>query len=60
MYRSQKNYENLQRMIFDGAGEYGVPEIKPTTIIFYGIVPEECSGNIVKIKAFQEKYRRTK
>ena len=31
MYRSQKNYENLQRMIFDGVGEYGIPEIEPTT-----------------------------
>lgn len=31
MYRSQKNYENLQRMIFDGVGEYGIPEIEATT-----------------------------
>lgn len=31
MYRSQKNYENLQRMIFDGVGEYQIPQIKPTT-----------------------------
>ena len=31
MYRSQKNYENLQRMIFDGVGEYGIPEIQPTS-----------------------------
>lgn len=30
MYRSQKNYENLQRMIFDGVGEYGIPVIYPT------------------------------
>ena len=31
MYRTQKNYENLQRMIFDGVGEYGIPEIELTT-----------------------------
>lgn len=30
MYRSQKNYENLQRMIFDGVGEYGIPQIELT------------------------------
>lgn len=31
MYRNTKNYENLQRMIFDGAGEYQIPQIEPTT-----------------------------
>lgn len=30
MYRSQKNYENLQRMIFEGVGEYQIPQIEPT------------------------------
>lgn len=31
MYKNNKNYENLQRMIFDGVGKYGIPEIKPTS-----------------------------
>lgn len=31
MYRSTKSYENQQKMIFDGAGKYGIPEIEPTT-----------------------------
>lgn len=30
MYRQQRNYENLTRMIFDGAGKYGIPELTPT------------------------------
>ena len=30
MYRAMRNYENIQRMKFDGVGEYGIPEIKPT------------------------------
>ena len=30
MYRTQRNYENAQRMLFDGAGQYGTPEIEPT------------------------------
>ncbi len=31
--------------------------LSPTKILFYGNVPEECTGNIVRIKAFQEKFR---
>lgn len=30
MYRQNKNYENLQKRIFDGVGEYGIPQIEPT------------------------------
>lgn len=29
MYRQTKNYENLQKRIFDGVGEYGIPSIQP-------------------------------
>lgn len=34
-----------------------VKRLKPETIIFYGNVPDECKGNIVRIKAFQEKFK---
>lgn len=30
MYRETKNYENLQKQIFDGVGEYGIPQIELT------------------------------
>lgn len=30
MYRAMRNYENIQRMKFDGVGEYGIPEIELT------------------------------
>lgn len=30
MYRQTKNYENLQKRMFDGVGEYGIPQIQPT------------------------------
>lgn len=30
MYKAQRNYENVQRMLFDGVGQYDVPEIGPT------------------------------
>lgn len=28
MYRSTQNYENQQKMLFDGVGEYGIPQIE--------------------------------
>lgn len=29
MYRSLRNYENLNKAIFEGVGEYGIPAIRP-------------------------------
>lgn len=29
MYRQQRNYENLTRVIFQGAGKYGIPVLTP-------------------------------
>lgn len=29
-YRNTQRYENLERRIFDGVGEYGIPELQPT------------------------------
>ncbi len=34
--------------------------LQPTTIIFYGDIPKECKGNIVRIKTFQEKFSEVK
>lgn len=34
--------------------------LSPSEIIFYGSVPDECRGNIMRIKAFQEKFREAK
>ncbi len=31
IYRQSKNYENLQKRMFDGVGEYGIPQIQPTS-----------------------------
>lgn len=35
-----------------------IKRLQPTQIIFYGHVPKACQGNIVKITAFQEKFRK--
>jgi len=32
-------------------------KLRPETILFYGNVPDECKGNIVHIKAFQDKWK---
>lgn len=34
-----------------------VRRLHPETIIFYGSVPDECMGNIVRVKAFYEKFK---
>ena len=34
-----------------------IARLQPETIIFYGNVPDECRGNIVRIRAFQQKFR---
>lgn len=34
--------------------------LEPETIVFHGGVPEGCAGNVVKIEAFQEKFRKAK
>ena len=34
-----------------------VNRLKPTQIIFYGNVPDECKGNIVRIKQFGDKFK---
>lgn len=33
MHRQVRGYENLQKRIFDGVGEYSIPQIKPTQYI---------------------------
>ena len=50
------NSKKRKDLFLDGYREM-IDRLHPETIIFYGQIPEECTGNIVQIKAFQEKYR---
>ena len=50
------NSMKRKELFLDGYREM-IRRLEPTTIIFYGKVPEECEGDIIQIKAFQEKYR---
>lgn len=34
-----------------------VKRLEPTQILFYGSVPDECIGNIVRVKQFSEKFK---
>ena len=51
---TQNSKERKQKFL-DGYMEM-VDRLQPTQIIFYGKVPEECKGNIVRVKAFSEKF----
>lgn len=43
------------------AGYYKMVErLNPSTIIFYGKVPEQCKGNIVHVKSFTDKWKEAK
>lgn len=45
-----------KRLFVEGYTEM-VRRLHPEKIIFYGDVPSECIGNIVRIKAFQDKFK---
>ena len=51
--------KNAKQLFLNGYNEM-VKRLNPKTIIFYGKVPEECARNIINIKSFLEKFRRSK
>ena len=46
-----------KKELFLAGYEAMVDRLHPETIIFYGKVPYECRGTLVRIRAFQEKFR---
>jgi hypothetical protein len=44
---------DTKKMFMDGYNEM-IARLNPSTIIFYGTVPDECKGNIIRIKSFQD------
>nr|DAQ24053.1 MAG TPA: protein of unknown function (DUF4417) [Caudoviricetes sp.] len=36
-----------------------IERLHPESIVFYGKVPEECKGNIVRIKAFHDRFSKS-
>lgn len=54
-----QNGKEKKKLFLDGYNEM-LRRLEPELIIFYGGVPEECKGNIVRIKAFQDKFKEVK
>ncbi len=55
---TQANAESKARFL---AGYFEMMKrLEPETVIFYGNVPDECFGNIIRVRAFQEKFKEVK
>ncbi len=52
-------HEETQKLFMQGYNEM-LFRLCPSRIIFYGDVPNGCRGNIINIKAFQNKWRKPK
>lgn len=54
-----QNNKTAKKLFLNGYNEM-MKRLEPETVIFYGTIPKECYGNIIKVKAFQEKFREAK
>ncbi|MCM1023843.1 MAG: DUF4417 domain-containing protein [Prevotella sp.] len=54
-----QNSKRAKELFLNGYAEM-VRRLSPGTVIFYGNVPDECRGNIIQIKPFQEKFKEVK
>lgn len=52
--------DKIKRLLFLQGYDEMMKRLEPKKIIFYGEIPKECYGNIVRVKAFQEKFREAK
>ena len=52
-----QNSKEKKHRFLDGYFEM-VDRLQPAQIIFYGSVPEECQGNIVRVQAFTDKWNK--
>lgn len=48
------------KKLFLAGWEAMMNKLEPETIIFYGDVPVECMGNIIRVKSFQDKFKEVK
>lgn len=49
--------KNSRALFLQGYNEM-LTRLHPSLIYFYGTVPEKCQGNIVRLEAFQEKFKK--
>ena len=61
MYRTERNYENLNKGIFPGAGRFDIPILRPELTTAENWISfnyaKGCEGNIFHVTAFQEKLK---
>ena len=50
------NREKCRELFMLGYNEM-LKRLEPETILFYGAVPEECEGNIIRLRSFSETMR---
>lgn len=48
--------KEARQLFIDGYKEM-LTRLQPSTIFFYGTVPDSCDGNIIRLAAYQEKFR---
>lgn len=48
----------VSRELFMAGYREMLNRLNPSTVIMYGNVPDECEGNIIRVGAFQEKWRK--
>lgn len=48
--------KDSRKLFIDGYNEM-LARLQPSLIYFYGNVPKECEGNIIRLAAYQEKFR---
>lgn len=54
-----QKYTEDKRMFMKGYDRM-MEVLEPETILFYGSIPEECSGNIIPITPYQSRFERRK
>lgn len=54
-----QNDKMVKKLFLDGYNEM-LKRLEPELIIFYGSIPKECMGNILRVKAFQDKFKEAK
>jgi hypothetical protein len=55
---TQRN--KVAKSLFIAGWREMVERLEPETVIFYGDIPKECNGNIIRVKSFQDKFKEVK
>ncbi len=55
---TQRN--KISKQLFLSGWNEMLSRLKPETVIFYGEIPKECNANIIKVKSFQERFKKVK